>query len=50
MITGQYERAVKEAFIQPEAAVKQMGLIMNYDKTKYMELSNNPIRENYLYK
>jgi hypothetical protein len=48
MIIGKYERAVKEAFIQPEAAAKQMGLIMNYDNTKYMELSNSPIRENYI--
>jgi hypothetical protein len=46
VITGGQERAIKEAFIQTERAAKQMGLMMNYDKTKYMELSNSPTREN----
>jgi hypothetical protein len=25
-----------------------MGLMINYDKTKYMELSNSPTRDNYI--
>jgi hypothetical protein len=37
---------MKEAFIQLETAAKQMGLINC--KTKYMELSNSPTRENYI--
>jgi hypothetical protein len=45
-ITGGYERAVKAAFIQHETVAKQMGLMINYDKTKYMKLSNSPTREN----
>jgi predicted component of viral defense system (DUF524 family) len=47
VITGRYERAIEEAFIQPERAAKQMGLVINYDKTKYMELSNSSTRKNY---
>jgi hypothetical protein len=39
---------MKEAFIQLETAAKQMGLMVNYDKTKYMELSNSPTREKYI--
>jgi hypothetical protein len=46
VIIERYERAIKEAFIQLETATRQMGLMINYDKTKYVELSNNPIREN----
>jgi hypothetical protein len=38
----------KEAFVQLETAARQMGLMINYDKTKYMELSNSPTRENYI--
>jgi hypothetical protein len=37
---------MKEAFIQLETVAKQMGLMINYDKTKYMELSNSPTTEN----
>jgi hypothetical protein len=37
---------MKEAFIQLETAAKQMGLMINYDGTKHMELSNSPTREN----
>jgi hypothetical protein len=37
---------MKEVFIQLETAAKQMGLMINYDGTKYMELSNSPTREN----
>jgi hypothetical protein len=47
LIIGRFERAMKEAFIQLERAAKQMGLMINY-KTKYMELSNSPTRENYI--
>jgi hypothetical protein len=49
VIIGRYEGAVKEAFIQLETAAKQMGLMINYDKTQYMELSNSPTREKELY-
>jgi hypothetical protein len=48
LISGRYERAMKEAFIQLETAAKQMGLMINYDKTRYMELSNSPTGENYI--
>jgi hypothetical protein len=47
-ITERYGRAVKEAFIQRETAAKQMGLMMNYDKMKYVELSYSPIGDNYI--
>jgi hypothetical protein len=39
---------MKEAFIQLETSPKQMGLMINYAKTKYMELSNSTTRENYI--
>jgi hypothetical protein len=48
LISGRYERAMKEAFIQLETAAKQMGLMINYNKTGYMELSNSPTGENYI--
>jgi sorting nexin-29 len=48
VITGRYESTMKEAFIQLETAAKQMGLMINYDKIKYMELSNSSTRENYI--
>jgi hypothetical protein len=48
VIIGRYERAMKEAFVQLETVAKQMGLMINYDKTKYMEVSNSPIREKYI--
>jgi hypothetical protein len=34
-LIGRYERTVKEAFIQPETAAKQKGVMINYIKTKY---------------
>jgi hypothetical protein len=40
---------MKEAFVQLETVAKQMGLMINYDKTKYMELSNSPTREKIYY-
>jgi hypothetical protein len=49
VIVGRYERAVKEAFPQLEIAAKQMGIMINYDMPKYMELSNSPTRDNYNY-
>jgi hypothetical protein len=48
VITGRYGRTVKEAFIQRETAAKQMGLTINYDKMKYVELSYSPIGDNYI--
>jgi hypothetical protein len=48
VITGRYESTMKEVFIQLETAAKQMGLMINYDKIKYMELSNSSTRENYI--
>jgi sorting nexin-29 len=44
VVIGRYERAFKEAFIQLETAAKQMGLMINYVKTNYMELSNSLTR------
>jgi hypothetical protein len=48
VIIGRHEEAMKEAFIKLETAAKQMGLMIIYDKTKYMELPNCPTRENYI--
>jgi hypothetical protein len=48
VIIGKYERVVRGAFAQSETAATQMGLMINYDKTKYMELSNSPTRDNYI--
>jgi hypothetical protein len=31
-----------------ETAAKQMRLMINYDKTECMELSNSPTKENYI--
>jgi sorting nexin-29 len=45
VIIGRREEAMKEAFIKPKTAAKQMGLMIICDKTKYMELSNSPTRE-----
>jgi hypothetical protein len=39
---------MKEAFVQLETATKQIGLMINYDKTKYMALSDSPTSENYI--
>jgi hypothetical protein len=48
VIIGRYERALKEAYIHLETVAKLVGLMINYDKTKYMELSNSPTREKYI--
>jgi hypothetical protein len=48
VIIGRHEEAMKEAFIDPKTAAKQMGLMIICDKTKYTELSNSPTRENYI--
>jgi hypothetical protein len=34
--------------MQLETAAKQMGIMINYDKTKYTELSDSPTRENFI--
>jgi hypothetical protein len=45
VIVGRYENAVKDAFNRLEMAVQKIGLIINYDKTKYMETTCKPIKE-----
>jgi hypothetical protein len=48
VIIGRCERAMKEAVLQLDTVAKQMGQMINCDKTKYMDLSNSPIKENYI--
>jgi hypothetical protein len=48
VIIGRHEEAMKEAFINPKTAAKQMGLMIICDKTKYIELSNSLTKENYI--
>jgi hypothetical protein len=45
VIIGRYEKAVKDAFNRLEMAAQKMGLMINYDKTKYMETTFKPIKE-----
>jgi hypothetical protein len=47
-IIGRTERAVSETFIKLEEAAKRMGLIINQDKTKYLEAVNTPSRRDYI--
>ena len=42
VIVRRYENAVKNAFNRLEMEVQKMGLMINYNKTKYME-SGKPI-------
>ena len=42
VIVRRYENAVKDAFNRLEMEVQKMGLMINYNKTKYME-SGKPI-------
>lgn len=47
-IIGRTERAVSEAFIKLEEAAKRMGLIINQDKTNYLEAVNTPSRRDFI--
>jgi hypothetical protein len=47
-IIGRTERAVSEAFIKLEEAAKRMGLIINQDKTKYLEAVNTPSHRDFI--
>jgi hypothetical protein len=42
---GSYEKAVRDAFNRTEMAAQKIGLMINYDKTKYMETTYMPIKE-----
>jgi hypothetical protein len=48
VIIGRYEKAVKGALNGLEMAAQNMGLMVNYDKTKYLETSSKPIKEKYI--
>jgi hypothetical protein len=37
MIVARYENAVKDTFNRLEKVSQKMGLMINYDKTEYME-------------
>jgi hypothetical protein len=43
-IAGRYENAVKDSFNKPEMEDQNMGLMINYDKTKYMGIGK-PAKE-----
>jgi hypothetical protein len=45
---GRHEEAMKEAYVKPKTAAKQMGLMIIYDETKYKQLPYSPTRENYI--
>jgi hypothetical protein len=38
-IRGRTTRAVKETFLKPEKAAQEIGLTVNENKTKYMEIT-----------
>jgi hypothetical protein len=40
-IIGNSEKAIIEAFVKPEKAAQQIGLKINEDKTKYIEVTSN---------
>jgi hypothetical protein len=41
-IIGNSEKAIIEAFVKSEKAAQQIGLKINEDKTKYIEVTSNP--------
>jgi sorting nexin-29 len=47
VVVGRNENAVKDAFNRLDMAAQKMGLMINYDKTKYMETTCKPIKEKY---
>jgi hypothetical protein len=47
VIVARYENAVKDAFNRLEMAAQKMGLMINYDKAKYMETTWKPTKKKY---
>jgi hypothetical protein len=47
-IIGKPERDVKEAFIKLNNEAQNMGLNINEEKTKYMEITAKPTKSKYL--
>jgi sorting nexin-29 len=47
-IIGRSERDVKEAFIKLNNEAQKMGLNINEEKTKYMEITAKPTKNKYL--
>jgi hypothetical protein len=47
-ITGRFERAAREAFTKLDKEAQLMGLKINENKTKYMEITTNPTRTEFL--
>jgi sorting nexin-29 len=45
---GRYEIAVKDALNRLEMTALKMGIMINHDKTKYMETICKPIKEKYI--
>jgi hypothetical protein len=45
VIVARYENAVKDAFNRLEKASQKMGLMINYDKTKYMGTTCKPNKQ-----
>jgi hypothetical protein len=48
VIVARYENAVKVAFNRLEKASQKVGLMIDYDKTKYMETTCKPNKEKYI--
>jgi hypothetical protein len=48
VVIGRYERTVHEAYIKLKKAAQQMGPTINQEKTKFMEVSNNKTKEQYI--
>jgi hypothetical protein len=48
VIVAIYENAVKDVFNRLEKASQNMGLMINYDKTKYMDTTCKPNKEKYI--
>jgi hypothetical protein len=48
VIVARYENAVKDAFNRLEKASQKMGLMINYDETKYMGTTCKPNKEKYI--
>ena len=48
VLIGRTRNVVTEAFVRLETAARKYGLQINYDKTKYMELTKRPLPEKHI--
>jgi glutamyl-tRNA reductase len=47
-IIDRYERTVKKAYTKLKKAAQQIGLAINQEKTKFMEVSNSKTKQKYI--